>query len=29
VSPWYGYSPLNPAHLAGIDGLVFVKDARR
>jgi erythromycin esterase-like protein len=29
VSPWYGYSPLDPAHLAGIDGLVFVKDARR
>ncbi|MFC9245637.1 erythromycin esterase family protein [Streptomyces sp. NPDC057136] len=26
VSPWYGYSPLDPAHLAGIDGIVFVKD---
>ncbi len=29
VSPWYGYSPLDPAHLAGNDGIVFVKDARR
>lgn len=28
VSPWYGYAPLNPAHLADIDGIVFVKDAR-
>lgn len=26
VSPYYGYSPLDPAHLAGIDGIVFVKD---
>ncbi|MFI9354713.1 erythromycin esterase family protein [Streptomyces lydicus] len=26
VSPWFGYAPLDPAHLAGIDGLVFVKD---
>jgi erythromycin esterase-like protein len=26
VSPWYGYSPLDPAQLAGIDGIVFVKD---
>jgi len=26
VSPWYGYAPLDPAHLAGIDGIVFVKD---
>jgi erythromycin esterase-like protein len=26
VSPWYGYSPLDPAHLAGNDGIVFVKD---
>jgi hypothetical protein len=25
-SPWYGYSPLDPAHLAGTDGIVFVKD---
>jgi erythromycin esterase-like protein len=27
VSPWYGYAPLDPAHLARIDGVVFVKDA--
>lgn len=27
VSPWFGYSPVDPAHLAGIDGIVFVKDA--
>ncbi|MFE7275241.1 erythromycin esterase family protein [Streptomyces sp. NPDC057623] len=26
VSPWFGYSPMNPAHLADSDGLVFVKD---
>ena len=26
VSAWYGYSPLDPAHLAGKDGVVFVKD---
>ncbi|GGX09333.1 erythromycin esterase family protein [Streptomyces chryseus] len=26
VSPWFGYSPLDPAHLAGSDGIVFVKD---
>ena len=25
-SPWFGYAPLGPAHLARIDGLVFVKD---
>ncbi|NRQ37308.1 erythromycin esterase family protein [Nonomuraea sp. NN258] len=29
VSPWFGYAALNPAHLPGIDGLVFVKDALR
>lgn len=29
VSPWFGYSPLDPAHLAGHDGIVFVKDARQ
>jgi erythromycin esterase-like protein len=29
VSPWYGYAPLDPAHLAGIDGLLFLRDARR
>jgi erythromycin esterase-like protein len=26
VSPYYGYAPLDPAHLAGTDGIVFVKD---
>nr|WP_200827553.1 erythromycin esterase family protein [Thermomonospora echinospora] len=26
VSPYYGYSPLDPAHLADSDGIVFVKD---
>ncbi|WP_406491144.1 erythromycin esterase family protein [Streptomyces sp. NBC_01604] len=26
VSPWFGYAPFDPAHLAGSDGLVFVKD---
>jgi hypothetical protein len=29
VSPWFGYSPLHPAHVASTDGVVFVKDARR
>jgi erythromycin esterase-like protein len=29
VSPYYGYSPLDPAHLAEIDGIVFVKDVPR
>ncbi|MER6998975.1 erythromycin esterase family protein [Streptomyces sp. NPDC000410] len=29
VSPWFGYAPLDPAHLAGIDGIVFVKDVPR
>ena len=27
VSPWFGYSPLDPAQLASHDGIVFVKDA--
>ncbi|MFC3997607.1 erythromycin esterase family protein [Nocardiopsis sediminis] len=27
VSPYYGYAPLDPAHLPRIDGLVFIKDA--
>jgi erythromycin esterase-like protein len=27
VSPWFGYSPLDPAHVASNDGIVFVKDA--
>ncbi len=26
VSPWFGYSPFDPAHLADSDGIVFVKD---
>jgi erythromycin esterase-like protein len=26
VSPWFGYASLDPAHLAAIDGLVFIKD---
>ncbi|MBQ0902112.1 erythromycin esterase family protein [Micromonospora sp. U21] len=29
VSPWFGYSPLDPANVASTDGIVFVKDARR
>ncbi|HBF80774.1 MAG TPA: erythromycin esterase [Streptomyces sp.] len=29
VSPWYGYAPLDPAHLEDSDGLVFVKDVPR
>ncbi|QNE73318.1 erythromycin esterase [Streptomyces finlayi] len=29
VSPWFGYAPLDPAHLAGSDGIVFVKDVPR
>ena len=28
VSPWFGYAPLDPAHLASHDGIVFVKDAQ-
>jgi erythromycin esterase-like protein len=27
VSPWFGYAPLDPAHLANTDALVFVRDA--
>ncbi|MDD7918248.1 erythromycin esterase family protein [Actinomycetospora callitridis] len=26
VSPWFGYAPLDPAHLRSIDGVVFVRD---
>ncbi|WP_328690987.1 erythromycin esterase family protein [Streptomyces caniferus] len=26
VSPWFGYAPLAPAHLADCDGILFVKD---
>ncbi|MEV5548629.1 erythromycin esterase family protein [Streptomyces sp. NPDC052309] len=29
VSPWFGYAPLDPAHLADRDGIVFVKDVRQ
>ncbi|ROQ27334.1 erythromycin esterase-like protein [Streptomyces sp. PanSC19] len=29
VSPWFGYAPLDPAHLATCDGLVFVRDVPR
>lgn len=29
VSPWFGYAPLDPAHLADSDGVVFVKDVPR
>jgi erythromycin esterase-like protein len=28
VSPWFGYAPLDPAHVDRTDGIVFVKDAR-
>jgi erythromycin esterase-like protein len=27
MSPWYGYSPLDPSQVASTDGIVFVKDA--
>jgi erythromycin esterase-like protein len=26
-SPWFGYAPLDPAQLANVDGIVFVKDS--
>lgn len=26
VSSWFGYAPLDPAHVASYDGIVFVKD---
>lgn len=26
VSSWFGYAPVDPAHLAALDGLVYVKD---
>ncbi|MGC0417290.1 erythromycin esterase family protein [Embleya sp. AB8] len=29
ISPWFGYSALDPAHLADTDGIVFVKDVRQ
>lgn len=25
-SPWFGYAPFDPAHLADTDGIVFVRD---
>lgn len=28
-SPWFGYAPLDPAHLATGDSLLFVKDVLR
>ncbi|MFK0215647.1 erythromycin esterase family protein [Streptomyces sp. NPDC090298] len=27
-SPWFGYAPFDPAHLADCDGMVFVRDVR-
>jgi erythromycin esterase-like protein len=27
VSPWFGYAPLDPAHVPSFDAIVFVKDA--
>jgi hypothetical protein len=29
VSPWFGYSPLDPAHVAKTDALVFIKDVQQ
>ncbi|MYT28176.1 MULTISPECIES: erythromycin esterase family protein [unclassified Streptomyces] len=29
LSPWFGYAPLDPAHLSGYDGIVFVRDVAR
>ncbi|MFC9288262.1 erythromycin esterase family protein [Streptomyces sp. NPDC057052] len=29
VSPYFGYAPFDPAHLAASDGMVFVKDVPR
>ncbi|MDQ0792972.1 erythromycin esterase family protein [Streptomyces sp. B1I3] len=29
VSPWFGYAPFDPSHLADSDGIVFVKDVPR
>ena len=26
VSPWFGYAPLDPAHLPTVDALLFLKD---
>ncbi|HEY3903533.1 MAG TPA: erythromycin esterase family protein [Streptosporangiaceae bacterium] len=27
VSPWFGYAPLDPAHVASYEGIMYVKDA--
>lgn len=27
VSPWFGYAPLDPAHVASYDGIVYVRNA--
>lgn len=27
VSPWYGYAGLDPAHLPGLDAILFIRDA--
>jgi len=29
VSPYYGYAPLDPSHLGGYDGIVFLEDVVR
>jgi erythromycin esterase-like protein len=29
VSPWFGYAPLDPAHVASHEGIAFVKDSHR
>jgi erythromycin esterase-like protein len=29
TSPWYGYAPLDPAHLDRVDGIIFVRDTGR
>lgn len=26
VSAWFGYAPLDPAEVSGVDGIVFVPD---
>ncbi len=26
-SPWFGYAPFDPSHLAAVDGIVFVRDS--
>ncbi|QNP75452.1 erythromycin esterase family protein [Streptomyces roseirectus] len=29
TSPWFGYAPLAPSHLPGIDALLYVKDVHQ